>query len=250
MRVGGAAIGTATAILRDMVSVPLDQLTTRQLLINLTRLMQKQQATLNRLDAFMADLTSSVADLQAAVDNMAVRFASQLQPLQQALADAQAQVATLELEDQAQQEALNTALQNAADAAEAIQNEVTELNSIGAAPDQPVQPVPVEELPPPPSQETPTGDQTDQSGAQPVQPGDQTGDQTAPDAQPVQPGDQTGQPADQSGVQTDVQGGVQTGQPDQGGNQSVQTPAGGSIDPSTGQPTIDPSAGQQPTTTT
>lgn len=138
---------------RDMdVPVPLDRLTNRQLHLYLVHLLQQQQEILNRLDGFMTDLTQSVGDLQAAVDNMAVRFASQLQPLQQALADAQAQVATLQLEDQAQVQALNDALANASSAADAIQAEVAELNGIGAEPSVPVEPVPVEELPPPPSE--------------------------------------------------------------------------------------------------
>ena len=125
-----------------MVSVPQDQLTARQLLL------YRVIPTLNRLDKFMADLTSSVAGLQAAVDNIAVRFASQIVPLQEALAAAQA------ANDETNAE-LTQALADASAAADSINSEVAELNAIGAAPEVPVETVPVEELPPPPSEETP-----------------------------------------------------------------------------------------------
>ena len=124
------------------VTIPLDQLTDRQLHLHHIGLLSRQAALLDRLDAFMADLTQSVAALQSAVDTMAVRFASQNGVLTEALAAAQAAA------DQANTElieALNTAQQAAAQ----IDAEVAELNSIGARPEEPVEPVPVDELPEP-----------------------------------------------------------------------------------------------------
>lgn len=112
-------------------AIPLSELTTRQLMFHL----------LNRTETLMADLTQSVADLQAAVDDIGIRFNEQLAPLQQALADATAEVQRLVdedvLEDAAQADALNALLQQASDAADQINSQVDELNSIGAAPEEP-----------------------------------------------------------------------------------------------------------------
>ena len=99
----------------------------------------------------MADLTSSVADLQAAVDAVAVRFASQIAPLQEALTDAQQKISEMELEDTEQVAALNEALASASAAAEQIGEEVRQLNAIGAEPETPVEPVDPEEVPDPPT---------------------------------------------------------------------------------------------------
>lgn len=139
-----------------MVDVPLEQLTDRQLHIHHIELFQQQVGVLTRLEKFMSDLTTSVASLQGAVDNMAVRFASQIVPLTEALAQAQSDLDAAEGLNEETTAALQDSLNNAQAAADAINAEVAELNSIGAAPDVPVEPVPVEELPAPPSEETPT----------------------------------------------------------------------------------------------
>ena len=110
-----------------MVSVPLDQLTARQLLINLTRLLQKQQVTLNRLDSLMTDLSQSVDDLKNAVDGVAQRLLPEIAALEDALAAAQADDAD--------------AATIAADAQAAVANirtEVDRLNALGTDPSTPV----------------------------------------------------------------------------------------------------------------
>lgn len=128
----------------EVVKIPLHQLTDRQLTIHLVDLLGRQVETLERLDSFMADLSQSVADLQAAVDNIATRFAAQLTPLQEALSQAQQQVSQLQSEDQEQVAQLNQLLSDASAAADAIQSEVSELNSIGANPETPVEETPSE----------------------------------------------------------------------------------------------------------
>ena len=111
---------------------PLDRLyTDRQVHIHLIGLYEGQLATLKRIEKFMADLTSTVAELQAAVDSVASRFAGQLAPLVEALAAAQA--ANTETEGE-----LTDALANAQTAADAIGEQIVELNAIGAEPEVPV----------------------------------------------------------------------------------------------------------------
>lgn len=130
------------------VPVPLDQLTDRQMTRHHLLLLERQQATLDRLDAFMADLTASVSALQGAVDTMAQRFNAQNQVLTEALDEALAAA-------DSSNTALADALAKAQAAAAQIDAEVAELNGIGAAPEEPVEDVPVEDLPSPPSEETP-----------------------------------------------------------------------------------------------
>lgn len=86
----------------------------------------------------MSNLTESVASLQTAVDDVAVRFNDQLTPLQQALSDAQAALEAAHIEDEAQNQAIADALAAADAAASEINNQVTELNALGANPDVPV----------------------------------------------------------------------------------------------------------------
>ena len=110
-----------------MVSVPLDQLTPRQLLVNLTRLWQKSQTTLNRLDKLMTDLSQSVDDLKNAVDGVAQRLLPEIAALEDALAAARADDAD--------------AATIAADAQAAVANirtEVDRLNALGTDPSTPV----------------------------------------------------------------------------------------------------------------
>lgn len=133
------------------ISVKLEELTDRQLRLHLIFLLTEQHVILYRLDKHMSDLTQSVADLQGAVDTMAIRFASQVTPLTEALNLAQEALADLTVEDEATKQKLADALSEAASAASSIESEITELNSIGAEPTVPVEPVPVEEMPEPPS---------------------------------------------------------------------------------------------------
>lgn len=137
------------------VEIEIDDLTNRQLHLLLVDLLVEQAAHNNRLEVFMSSLTESVSAMQAAVDNIAVRFASQNQVLTDALENAQTALADSEIEEGEAKTALEEALAEAQSAADSINADVTELNSIGAAPDVPVEPVPVEELPPPPSEEPP-----------------------------------------------------------------------------------------------
>ena len=113
---------------KPRVSLPLDQLTTRQLVLYLIDTLEKQ----------MADLDKSVSDLEAAVDNINVRFAGELQTLQTALAEAHQALADEELDDAAKDQALEEALAQADSAAQRIRSQVDELNSIGADPSTPV----------------------------------------------------------------------------------------------------------------
>ena len=142
------------------VSLPLDQLTDRQLTLFHISLLDEQVQTLRRLDYFMSDLASSVASLQAAVDTMAVRFNAQNQVLTDALANATQQLEALQIDDDAAKQSLADALAAASAAAEEIDSNVAELNSIGAEPSTPVENVPVEELPEAPADtsSTPTED--------------------------------------------------------------------------------------------
>ena len=66
----------------------------------------------------MADLNKSVADLEAAVDAINVRFASQLLTLKTALAEANQALADEELDDAAKDAALQEALGQADSAAQ------------------------------------------------------------------------------------------------------------------------------------
>lgn len=102
------------------ISIPLSQLSPKQLLQYNTRLLQKAVK-------LMTDLGSAVADLQSAVDGVAQRLLPEIANLEAALAAAQADDAD--------------AAQAAADAAAAVANirtEVDRLNALGTDPSTPV----------------------------------------------------------------------------------------------------------------
>lgn len=122
------------------VSVPIHELTDRQIHLHLIGLYEDQVATLKKLEHFMADLNKSIADLESAVDNINVRFATELLNLQNALATANQALADEQLDDAEREQALSDALAAADAAAAAIDSQVGELNSIGAAPEEPVEP--------------------------------------------------------------------------------------------------------------
>ena len=131
----------------EEVPVPLNELTDRQLHLHLVSLYTKHARVLERLESFMANLTESVAALQGAVDNVAIRLATRVATLSDAVAAAVAAGA-------ADEAALQEALTEAQAAADAINAEIAELNSLGAEPDVPVAPVTDDEdLPPAPSDE-------------------------------------------------------------------------------------------------
>lgn len=131
------------------VSLPLSELTNRQIHLHLIGLYEEQVATLKSLETHMADLSQSVADLESAVDAINARFAGQLLALNTALQEAKQALADEELDDVATQDALNQALANAESAANQINTQVQELNAIGAEPSTEVEPdeTPVEETP-------------------------------------------------------------------------------------------------------
>lgn len=137
------------------VQLPLDQLTNRQLHLHLIDLLETQAHHNQRMEQFMSQLDQSVEGLQTAIDDLTVRLASQNAALTQAVSDANAALAVMTAEDVSDQAALDqalldlqAALDNAAAASAAIDGDVTALNAIGAAPEVPVEPVPVDELPP------------------------------------------------------------------------------------------------------
>jgi peptidoglycan hydrolase CwlO-like protein len=122
------------------VSLPIDQLTDRQIHIHLIGLYEKQVTILTSLEHQMADLNQSVADLEVAVDAINVRFADALVGLQSALDAATSSLADMTVDDEAQKAALTQALADAQAASDTISGQVTELNAIGAAPEVPVEP--------------------------------------------------------------------------------------------------------------
>lgn len=124
------------------VSVPLHDLTDRQIHLHLISLYEKQAATLKHLEHFMADLNQSVEDLEQAVDAINERFATQLLTLKGALDQANQALADEELDDAAKDQALQDALGEAQSAADQISSQVEELNAIGADPETPVEPDP------------------------------------------------------------------------------------------------------------
>lgn len=113
-------------------TLPLTELTDRQLLLHLHK----------RLETFMADLNQSVTDLQQAVDDVAGRFTGVVDPLKQALSDAQTALGNLQVQDDADKAALQAALDNASSQADQIESQVTELNSIGSNPAPAPEPTP------------------------------------------------------------------------------------------------------------
>jgi peptidoglycan hydrolase CwlO-like protein len=83
----------------------------------------------------MADLNTSLNDLQGAVSNAVTALQTSNQPLKDALAAAQQQVADLTVDDQAQKDALAQSLADAQAAADNIETQVSALNAAaGAAP--------------------------------------------------------------------------------------------------------------------
>lgn len=109
-------------------------------------LVEQQSQTLGRMEFQMNNLDQSVANLQAAVDAINVRFAGQVASLTAALADANQALADEALDDASREAALAEALASADAAAAAINEQIVELNAIGANPEEPV--VPEEPAPP------------------------------------------------------------------------------------------------------
>lgn len=134
----------------EYARIPLSELTTRQLMFHL----------LHRLESTMADLNQSVADLQAAVDAVGARFTGLIEPLKQALVDANQALADMTVQDEADKAALQAALDNASAQADQIEGQVTELNEIGADPapdpEPEPEPEPTPEPDPEPTPEEPT----------------------------------------------------------------------------------------------
>lgn len=127
---------------KKRVSLALEELNDHQLLLHVVL------PALTSMEKKMADLNQSVADLEAAVDNINSRFAAQLVNLQSALdaANAAADASNTELQQ---------ALSDAQAASDAIEGQVSELNSIGADPS--TDPVPDPNAPAP--DQTLPGDQ-------------------------------------------------------------------------------------------
>jgi peptidoglycan hydrolase CwlO-like protein len=127
------------------VKVPLEDLTDRQLhiyLLSRLHLLEEVHASQIRIEAHMADLSQSVSELTSAVDAIGVRFQEVVQPLHQALADAQKALADEELDDAAKDQALADALAAAEAAGSEIQAQVAELNQIGTPVEVPSEPDP------------------------------------------------------------------------------------------------------------
>lgn len=82
----------------------------------------------------MATLATALADLQAAVTDVAARVSAGTGPLQDALAKAQADLAALQSVDDADKAALAASLADAQSAADAIETDVTALNAVAAPP--------------------------------------------------------------------------------------------------------------------
>lgn len=132
---------------RKRVSIPLDELTERQLLLYVVA------PTLTSMEKKMSDLSASVDDLRGAVDGVAQRLLPKIADLEAALAAAQA--------DDADAAA---AAADAQAAVQAIRAEVDALNALGADPSTPVDPdAPPVEPPPvevPADPNAPAPDQT------------------------------------------------------------------------------------------
>jgi hypothetical protein len=152
---------------KKRVSLPLDEMTDRQLLLHVVI------PALNALEKKMSDLGTAVADLQSAVDGVAQRLLPEIAALEDALAAAQSDDAD--------------AAAAAADAAAAVANirtEVDRLNALGSDPTTPVDP----EAPPvePPVVETPADPNAPHPDNTLPNPDDQPHpDQSLPGDQPV-----------------------------------------------------------------
>lgn len=107
---------------------------TRELLVYLIR---DIVPIIVRTDKNVADLTQALDDLTASVDAIGVRFNDLITPLQQALADSQQALADLQVSDDATKQALTDSLAAAQTAADAVEEQVTELNQIGTPPATP-----------------------------------------------------------------------------------------------------------------
>lgn len=144
------------------VTLPIEELTNRQLHLHLIDLLNRQAGTLNRLDTFMTNLSQSVEDLTGAVDAIGVRFNEILDPLLAANADLRSQVQALldadVIEDAEQAAALQAAMDAQDQAAAQIQEQVTELNAIGTTPEPSPEEPPADQPPAdqPPAEEPPT----------------------------------------------------------------------------------------------
>jgi peptidoglycan hydrolase CwlO-like protein len=126
------------------VSIPLGELTDRQLHLHLIGLLDRQVAVLTSLEHHMADLTTAVTDLQAAVDGINSRIAGQVADLQSQIDAGKSALADMTALDEADKAALQAALDGAQTAADSIEGQVDELNAIGAAPETPVEPAPAD----------------------------------------------------------------------------------------------------------
>lgn len=123
--------------------------------------------TLHRMEQTMADLTTSLADLQGAVQGVADRVTAGFGPLQDALAAAQQALTDFQAADAAEDTLsqasidsltaqLAEALGNASAAADSIEASVGQLNTIATSPpppadppvDPPVDPTPTDPAPP------------------------------------------------------------------------------------------------------
>lgn len=154
------------------VSVPLKDLSKRQLLLHLVAMqtamakaIAKQATSLRRLESFMSTLDQSVDDLTAAVDAVGVRFNETIDPLLSANADLRTQVQALldaDVIEDAEQAAALTAAMDAQDAAAAeIQSNVDRLNEIGSSTEEPPVDQPPVDQPPvedPPADQPPVED--------------------------------------------------------------------------------------------
>ncbi len=134
---------------RRNVSVPIRELTDRQLLLHLAETVEEQTNATNRMEKQMATLKTAISDLQNAVDGVAVRLNGLVEPLRQSLVEYQERVSALELEDATQVAELERLGAEAQAAVDEIGAQVDELNALGADPSTPVEPEPVDPEPTP-----------------------------------------------------------------------------------------------------
>lgn len=85
-----------------------------------------------KMEERMSELTDAVTALNASVDAANERLTTLLQPLQQALAAAQSELADLRVQDDADKAALTSALTDATNAASKILDEVSQIDTFGA----------------------------------------------------------------------------------------------------------------------
>lgn len=94
-----------------------------------------------KLEEKVTALTDAITTLTASVDAANDRLTTLLQPLQQALAAAQSELADLKVADDADKAALAAALTDAATATSQILTEVSQIDTFGASPVEPTPPV-------------------------------------------------------------------------------------------------------------